>query len=103
MMVLLATDSHPPDHQRRSGDRSSKLQVGAHVLDVREHALQGRRNGDLGYRIRELAVLNPQAGGAARIVARDNVYSGADQFRDVQPLPDAAHYLIRRTLSLFEK
>src|ERR1035438_7651581 len=103
MMVLLATDGHLPDHQSRGRDGASKLQIGTWRLDVHEHPLQGRRNGDLGYRICEFAVLNPLAGCAARIIAGDDVDAGAYQLCYIQSFADATDQFVRRALSFFEE
>ena len=40
--------------------------------------------------VRELAVLDPEAGGAARVVAGDQVHAEADQLGDVEPASDRA-------------
>src|SRR5260370_9289670 len=101
--ILLPTDGHLPDQQCRRRDGSPELEVRAGGFDVHEHLPQIGRNGDLGYRIRELTVLNPQAGCAARIIAGDDVHAGSDQFGDVEPAADALPDLFGRALALFEK
>ena len=103
MPVLLPTDGHLPDQQRRRRHRAPKFQVGARSLHVHQHLLQIRRDGDLRNRIRELAVLNPQAGGAARIVAGYDVDALADQFGDIQALANSANDFFGRALALLRE
>src|SRR3984885_15791818 len=100
---LLTADGHLPDQQRRRCHRAPKFQVGAGGLYLHPHLPQIRRDGDLRNRIRKLAVFNPQAGGAARIIAGDDVDALADQFRHVEAAPNSANYLFRRALALLQK
>src|SRR6267378_3547805 len=91
-----ATDGHLPNHQCRRCDGRTELQVGPHSLQIEEHLAQIRGNGDLRYRICELAVLNPQPGGATRVIAGDYIDAGPDQLRNVEPLADSPDDLIGR-------
>src|SRR5580698_2906566 len=103
MPVLLPTDSHLPDQQRRRRHGAPKFQVGARSLHVQQHLPQIRRDSDLRNRIRELAVLNPQASRTPRIIAGYDVDPLADQLRYIQPLPNSANDFLRRALAPLEK
>src|SRR3546814_1514228 len=67
-----------------------------------EHVLQIAGDGDLADRIGDLAVLDPESGGATAVVAGQQVRSRADHLRDEQPLPDLADHLLRRDRARFE-
>src|SRR6266849_5993192 len=76
-----------------------ELQVGAHDLQIEQHLAEISGNGDLRYRISELAVLNPQPGGAARVIAGDHADAGTDQLRNVEAIADSSNDLIGRALT----
>src|SRR4051794_2314066 len=84
--VLLATDSHLLNQNRRAGHRTTKHQVVPDLLNAIEHLGQSTRNRDFRNRKRKLAVFNPQTRCAARIIARDCVDALADQFRHIKPV-----------------
>src|SRR4051794_23744044 len=86
MRALMATDRHLRDQNGGGGDGAAKIEVGSDGAQVDEHLLQISRDGDLGYRIRELAVFNPQPGGAGGIIAGDGVGGGADQLGDIKSI-----------------
>ena len=54
-------------------------------LDAGEHVAQVAGDGHLLDRVGELAVLDPEPGGAARVVARHQVHAEPDQLRHVEP------------------
>src|SRR3569833_3041663 len=73
-------------HRRRIDAVAEFVIVGRlHRLEDLE---QMTGDGDLADGIGELAVLDPEAGGAAAVIAGDAVDAGADQVGDVRTLPD---------------
>src|SRR5690242_15519904 len=83
-----STISRPGDgqaldsHRRRIG-RALELQV-AGRSHVQEHVLQVPGHGDAAHGPRKLAVLDPEARGAAAVVAGHAVDAEADQVGDVE-------------------
>src|SRR4051794_26724457 len=93
-----------------SAKRQSLDAHGRRIDAVAEFQIVGRRHrleyrqqvaGDrhLAHRIGDLAVLDPEAGGAAAVVAGDTVYAGADQVGDVEALLDVGDQFRRRRLT----
>src|SRR5438067_3453584 len=58
---LLATDGHLPDQDGRRSHGRAEFQVRSDLFHVHEHLRQIARDADLGNRIRQFAVLDPQA------------------------------------------
>ncbi len=56
-----------------------------------EHVGEGARHGDLGHRVGDLTVLEPEAGRPARVVAVDDVGAHADEIRHQHARPGLAH------------
>src|SRR5476651_1105142 len=96
-----AGDRHPFNSYRRRVGRALELQVvrGRHR---QEHVLEVPGDGDAAHRIGELAVLDPEARGAAAVVAGDAVHAGADHVGDEEPALDVADQLADRVLALLE-
>src|SRR5690606_30577667 len=82
---LLATDHHLPDEESRRSDRASKLEIVSDSLDPPQHFLQRSSDSDLGHGIGQFAVLDPQTGCSARVIARNNIDTESDQFGHVEP------------------
>src|SRR5262245_19479799 len=70
---LRACDYHAPNHERRRGGAIPKHQVTAHGLDVLPHLEQVAGHRDLLDGIGQLALVDPHADGAARIISGDAV------------------------------
>src|SRR5258708_11621011 len=89
------------DAYRRRIDAVAEFQIvgGDHRLEDLEQMALDRH---LAHGIGELAVLDPEAGGAAAVIAGDAADAGADQIGDVKALLDVAHPLGRRRLACFE-
>ena len=66
-------------------------------------SLQIARDGHFGNREGQFAVLDPQPGGAARVVAGDGVDAEAHQFGDVEAVADRRDDLLRRLVARSEK
>src|SRR5436305_4862292 len=89
------------DAQRRRVDAVAEFQiVGRHQR--LEHLEQMARDRYLADRIGNLAVLDPEAGGAAAIVAGHAVDAGTDQVGDVKALLDIGDQRGRRRLAGLE-
>src|SRR6185295_15168963 len=89
------------DTQRRRVDPVAELQIVGR--DQRfEHRQQMACDGDLADGIGDLAVLDPEAGGAAAVIAGHAVDAGADQIGDVKALLDIGDQLFRRHLAGLE-
>src|SRR5690606_21983783 len=73
---------HAAYQDRPGADVRSRVDFAAHGLDRAEHRLQVAGDGDAVDRIRQHAVLDHEAGGAARIVAGDGVEALPHQFGD---------------------
>src|SRR5262249_31986016 len=69
---------------------------------VEEHVLEIARHGDAADRPGALAVLDPEARGAAAVVAGDTVDPEADQIGDVESALDVGDQLIWRELAFLE-
>jgi hypothetical protein len=88
--VLIAHYSpteHPVDQDGTGLLAAAHLHVVADGEDAGEHRLQIAGDGDFLHRVGDLAVLDPVAGGAARVVAGDVVDAVAEQFGDQQAAP----------------
>src|SRR5258706_7720136 len=90
-----------------SGNRHPLDAQGRCIRAVAEHEIvrRGERavhvfeiagNGDLADAVSELSVLDPESGGATRIVARHAVHAHADQLSDVEALAHILHQLFGR-------
>src|SRR5476649_1906716 len=96
-----AGDRHPFNSYRRRVGRALELQV-VGGRQGQEHVLEVARDGDAAHRIGELAVLDPEARGAAAVVAGDAVDTGADHVGDEQAALDVADQLLDGELALLE-
>src|SRR5262249_15331633 len=96
-----AGDGHAFYSHRRRVGRALELQV-AGRRQVEEHVLEIARHGDAAHRPGALAVLDPEAGGAAAVVAGDSVHAKADQIGDVESALDVGDQLVARELALLE-
>src|SRR6516165_10055058 len=82
------------DSQRRRIDAIAKLQiVGGHQRFEDMEKVTCDRH--LAHRIGDLAVLDPEAGGAAAVVTRHAVDAGADEIGDIETLPNVGDQLGR--------
>src|SRR5690606_11672022 len=66
-------NGHAADQNRTGADVRARVDIPAHRLDRTEHVAQVARNGDAIDRMQDLAALDAEARGAARIVAGDGV------------------------------
>src|SRR5690606_4977375 len=82
----LAGHGHAPDQHRADADVRAPVDVGTHRLDGLEDVLQAAGDGDLVHRVRDGAVLDPEAGRAAGIVAGDGIGALAHQLGHHQAL-----------------
>src|SRR5258707_15027705 len=89
------------DAQRRRVDAVAELQVVGRRQRF-EHRQQMPRNRDLADGISDLAILDPEAGGAAAVIAGHAVDAGTDQVGDVKALLDVGDQRLRRHLAGFE-
>src|SRR5262245_20807983 len=78
-------DGHALDENRAAGAAAAHHDVVADGADAAEHVAQVAGDGDLLHREADLAALDPVAGGAARVVAGDEVDALAEQLGDEQP------------------
>src|SRR5262245_6067084 len=77
-------------HEKGRGiDGAAKFQV-VRRLELAEHRPEVRGNGDLAHRIGDGAVLDPEAGGAAAVIAGDAVDAHADELGHQKPAPHVA-------------
>src|SRR5499426_61093 len=68
------------------GGAVAEDQVAADAFDGTEHVQEIAGDGDLLHGIGKLAVVDPEADGAARVVSSDSVDAEADELRHVQSL-----------------
>src|SRR3569833_2573939 len=68
-------DLHPADQDRAHRLGAVVVDIGAHGLDAAEHLLEVAGDRDLLHREGDLAVLHPEATGAARVVAGHVVHA----------------------------
>src|SRR5437667_6917988 len=80
--LLSSTDGHLSNTKSRSGSRAAKLQIRSNVFQIFEHLEQIACDGHLGNRECQLAVADPEAGGAAGVVAGDDIGSESHQLGD---------------------
>ena len=71
--------------------RTAAIHVAADRDDVAIDVLEIAGDRDLLDRIRDDAVLDPESGGAARVVARDRIDALAELLGDEEPAPHPAH------------
>src|SRR5438270_10653354 len=101
--VSLAADDESVDANGGRSHGTAELQIISDFRDVEEHVFQIAGDGDLLDGIRELASRDPHAGGAARIIAGDEVGAVAEEFRDIQAFFDFADDLLRSFRSGLKK
>src|SRR5439155_16773786 len=89
------------DAQRRRVDAVSEFQIVGGNQRF-EHWQQMARDRHLADGISDLAVLDPESGGAAAVIAGHPVDAGADQVGDVKTLLDVGDQLLRRHLAGLE-
>src|SRR5439155_545124 len=89
------------DAQRRRVDAVAEFQVVGGDQRL-EHRQQMARDRHLADRVRDLAILYPEAGSAAAVIAGHAVDAGSDQVGDVKSLLDVGDQLLRRHLTGFE-
>ena len=77
-------------------DRAAEFEVARDLGDVEEHFFQISRHRDFFHRIGELSTGDPDAGGAAGIIARDQVGALAQEFGYIQPFLISRDQFFRR-------
>src|SRR6266404_1815919 len=77
-----AGKGHAFDEQRRSGGTEIAVEIACRH-QIEEHRLQVRGDGHLGDRIDQLAILDPETGGATAVLAGQHVDALAEHFGDV--------------------
>src|SRR5262249_51621163 len=100
--ALSTANCHLSQFDCRRGAPPPELQVAADRLDAHQHLREIPRDCHLAHRERQLAVANPQAGRAARIIAGHDVHAEAHQFGDVESVAHALENLLRRLDTAFE-
>src|SRR3954470_14303949 len=98
---LTSANRQALDAQRRRVDAVAEFQIVGRNQRP-EHLKQMARDRYLADRIGDLAVLDPEAGGAAAVIAGHAVDAGADQVGDVKALLDIGDQLGRRRLAGLE-
>src|SRR5829696_9065385 len=83
------------DAQRRRVDAVAEFQI-VSGNERFEHRQQMARDRHLADGVSDLAILDPEAGGAAAVIAGHAVDAGADQVGDVKALLDIGDQLLRR-------
>src|SRR3569833_439091 len=86
-------DLHPADQDRAHRLGAVVVDIGAHGLDAAEHVLEVAGDRDLLHREGDLAVLHPEATGAARVVAGHVVHALPHQLDDEQARAQLAQHL----------
>src|SRR5215469_18032518 len=94
--VLFAANGHLSDLQCRTGYGAAEFQVGTDDLHIHEHIAQIAGDGDFRNGVGEFAVADPEARGAARVVAGDDIDAHSDEFRHVKSVGDGGHNALGR-------
>src|SRR5271157_771662 len=92
---LFAANGHLSNLERGSRHGASELQVRSYGFQVHEHVLQVAGDGNLGNRKCQLAIADPQARRAARVVAGYDVDAEAHQLGYIEPIGNARKNLLR--------
>src|ERR1700734_3806946 len=92
--ALFTGDRHLADEHRAAADGAARVEIAADSHDVAIDVAQVSRDRDLLYGIRDGAVFDPEAAGAARIVPGHAVDSLAHQLRHEQSGAHAAQQRI---------
>src|SRR3569833_3220865 len=71
---------------------AGRRQAGEHVLEI-------AGDGDFGYWDSDLAIFDPETGGAAAVIAGHAIDTHAHQFGDIEALFDVGHQLRRGKLA----
>src|SRR5690242_6570785 len=103
MVRSLATDGHLSNQDGRGRERAAEIEIGSDEVNFKQHLFQIPGDSDLGNRIRQLAVLNPEPGGARGIVARDGVRASANQLGHVEAVANSGDDFRRRALAWLDK
>src|ERR1039458_3624012 len=101
--ALVAANCEPVNAERRRGHRAAELQIVRNLGDVEEDFLQVSRHGDLFNRISKLSARDPQAGGAAGIIAGYQVRAVAEELCDVETFLDFRDKFFRRSGSWLQE
>src|SRR4051794_20984385 len=99
--ALTSANRQSLDAQRRCIDAVAEFQIvgGGERF---EHLEQMAGNRHFAHRTGDLAVLDPESGRAATVVAGDTVDAGADQIGDIKTLFDIGDQFSRRHVAGFE-
>src|SRR5690349_14321710 len=101
--ALSAANSHLSASKRGRAHRAAKLKVRAHGFHTHEHVIQSSGHCTFRDRKGQLAIANPEAGRAARVVAGDDVDTGPDQFGHVEAVGNPRQNPGRRALARLHK
>src|SRR5690606_35122950 len=85
----LACHGHLADQDRPGPQVRARIDVASDRLDRSEHVLQVAGDGEPVHRVADPAILDPEAGRTARIVAGDGVHALPHQFVHQHPAFDA--------------
>src|SRR6202161_3085264 len=99
--ALASAKLHSFDPQRRSIDAIAKFQIVGRNQRL-ESLKQMPRDRPPAHRIGDLAILDPEPGRAAAVVAGHAVDAGADQIGNVKSLADVRYQFSRRRLACVE-
>src|SRR5438094_7716426 len=94
-----SADCEPVHPQAGRGRAAAPEEVVPDSFDAGEHRFEVARHVDLGYRVRDAAVFDPEALGAAREVAGRHVHAKTHEVGEKQPLPDVAIKVLWRSSS----
>src|SRR5688572_11460253 len=96
--TLHSSDSHAIDPNGRRVHAVAELQI-AGRLQFAEYVLEIAGNRQFADGVGDLAVLDPEAGSAAAVIAGDAVDAHAHKFGDVKPFADIGHQFGRAARS----
>src|SRR5262245_27152339 len=86
--ISFSANDHVTDLQRGCCDGPNERHIIADHFDILEHLAKVAGDGHLLYRVKELAVLNPNSHSSAGVIAGHCIDSKADQLDHIEPLVD---------------
>src|SRR5438067_2940272 len=101
--ILTSGNGHFSEHNGRRGYRAEKLEIVADFGDTIQHFLHRAGDGHLRHGECEFSIADPDADGAARIIARDSIDTAANQFGHIKSIFNAAENFFRRATAGFEE
>src|ERR1051325_4358946 len=102
-LSLISRHGHPGNLQSRRGDSAPELEIAADHFDILKDLFEIACDRHFLNRIRQLALVDPDPGGAPGVITGYHVNAKADQLGDIKPVGHGADNFLRRLRSCLEE